>query len=576
MALAETLGDFVPLVGGIKKASCLLVPLETLCVVEDNIVREKAVASLLKIAGQMKSDMIEENFRPLFLNLSKQDQWFTSRASACGLVSTVYGSLSSNEDKSTIREYVTFIEVTIYVVCLKLSLFYFFFLIRIYLRLCRDETPMVRRAAFMHLGELSEKFSKDHLSSVLLPIFNTFSQDQQDSVRLLAVENCISFSKQLSTEETEKYILPLVQQSAKDKSWRVRYMVAEHFKSLCQVLLGITDKGSSQSKGNTTTASSSTTTVESEADSKRVKELLLCFEELCKDTETEVRTAAACRIADVSLILLNGHKETVIDEVMPIVRLLVSDKSEHVRAALGSVIMGLSPILGKDGTIECLLPVFLQLLKDPFPDVRLNIISKLDAVNKVVGVELLAQSLLPAIVELAEDKQWRVRMAIIEYIPLLSSQLGSKFFDDKLSTLSMTWLKDSVFSIREAAINNFKKLTEIFGEEWCQSSLLPKIGQMAENPNYLYRITTLLSFNVLIPILQPEIVASDAILKVTLHLADDPVPNIRFNVAKTLEILIKFVNPKLVATVIKDKLTKMQQDQDTDVRAFAIQALSKC
>lgn len=350
-------------------------------------------------------------------------------------------------------------------------------------------------------------------------------------------------------------------------------MVAEHFKSLCQVLLGIKDTSSSPSKGNT---SSSSSAIESEADSKRVKELLLCFEELCKDTETEVRTAAACRIADVSLILLNGHKETVIEEVMPIVRLLVSDKSEHVRAALGSVIMGLSPILGKDGTIECLLPVFLQLLKDPFPDVRLNIISKLDAVNKVVGVELLAQSLLPAIVELAEDKQWRVRMAIIEYIPLLSSQLGSKFFDDKLSTLSMTWLKDSVFSIREAAINNFKKLTDIFGEEWCQSSLLPKIGQMAENPNYLYRITTLLSFNVLIPILQPEIVASDAILKVILHLADDPVPNIRFNVAKTLEILIKFVNPKLVATVIKDKLTKMQQDQDTDVRAFAIQALSKC
>jgi serine/threonine-protein phosphatase 2A regulatory subunit A len=85
--------------------------------------------------------------------------------------------------------------------------------------------------------------------------------------------------------------------------------------------------------------------------------------------------------------------------------------------------MGLSPILGKQHTIDHLVDLFLHLLKDEFPEVRLNIISKLDAVNKVIGVEMLSQSLLPAIVELAEDRQWRVRLAIIEYIPLLASQL---------------------------------------------------------------------------------------------------------------------------------------------------------
>ena len=43
---------------------------------------------------------------------------------------------------------------------------------------------------------------------------------------------------------------------------------------------------------------------------------------------------------------------------------LVSDANQHVKSALASVIMGLSPILGKDNTIEHLLPLFLAQLKD--------------------------------------------------------------------------------------------------------------------------------------------------------------------------------------------------------------------
>jgi serine/threonine-protein phosphatase 2A regulatory subunit A len=76
---------------------------------------------------------------------------------------------------------------------------------------------------------------------------------------------------------------------------------------------------------------------------------------------------------------------------------LVSDTSQHVRAALGTQISGLAPILGKQEyvsavpfmlaanicrTIDHLLPMFLQMLKDEFPDVRLHIISKLELVNQ--------------------------------------------------------------------------------------------------------------------------------------------------------------------------------------------------
>lgn len=189
-------------------------------------------------------------------------------------------------------------------------------------------------------------------------------------------------------------------------------------------------------------------------------------------------------------------QDIILARLLPCVRDLSTDTSQHVRAALGAQISGLAPLLGKEATIDNLLPLFLQLLKDEFPEVRLNIISKLEQVNSVIGIQLLSQALLPAIMQLAEDKQWRVRQAIIEYIPLLANQLGVAFFDEKLGNLCMGWLADPVFSIREAATVNLRKLTEVFGVEWAAQTLLPKVVSNSTNANYLYRLTTVFAITV--------------------------------------------------------------------------------
>ena len=98
--------------------------------------------------------------------------------------------------------------------------------------------------------------------------------------------------------------------------------------------------------------------------------------------------------------------------------------------------------------------------------------------------------------QLAEDKQWRVRLAIIEYIPLLASQLGVTFFDEQLNNLCLGWLADTVYSIREAATLNLKKLTEVFGVEWAEQSIIPNVTSMSQHPNYLYRMTTCFAISV--------------------------------------------------------------------------------
>lgn len=65
LSLAEELGKFVPYVGGPDHAQALLAPLEDLCSVEETVVREQAVQSLIQIAEQMPASSLEKQLLPL-------------------------------------------------------------------------------------------------------------------------------------------------------------------------------------------------------------------------------------------------------------------------------------------------------------------------------------------------------------------------------------------------------------------------------------------------------------------------------------------------------------------------------
>ncbi|KAL1481901.1 hypothetical protein MTO96_015217 [Rhipicephalus appendiculatus] len=391
--------------------------------------------------------------------------------------------------------------------------------------LCQDDTPMVRRAAASKLGELAQVVEPEWLKGDLVAMWGYLAQDEQDSVRLLAVEACVSLAGLLPREDLEHLLLPTLRQAAEDKSWRVRYMVADRFTDLQKAL------------GPEVTRA----------------DLVLAFQNLLKDCEAE--------------------EQVIMSNILPCVKDLVSDPNQHVKSALASVIMGLSPILGKQNTVEHLLPLFLSQLKDECPEVRLNIISNLDCVNEVIGIQQLSQSLLPAIVELAEDSKWRVRLAIIEYMPLLAGQLGVEFFDEKLNALCMTWLVDHVFAIREAATQNLRKLVDKFGKDWAQATVIPKVLTMSRDQNYLHRMTCLFCINVLAEACGGE-VTSRLMLATVLGLASDSVANVRFNVAKTLQRIAPLLDTPTLQGQVKPCLEKLNTDPDVDVRYFASEALA--
>jgi hypothetical protein len=74
------------------------------------------------------------------------------------------------------------------------------------------------------------------------------------------------------------------------------------------------------------------------------RDLVPAFVKLLKDNEAEVRTAIAGQIPGFCALV---DRNTLLHEIMGTVENLVSDSSQHVRAALGTQISGLAPILGK-------------------------------------------------------------------------------------------------------------------------------------------------------------------------------------------------------------------------------------
>lgn len=202
--------------------------------------------------------------------------------------------------------------------------------------------------------------------SDIIPLYRKLAQDDQDSVRLLTIPDLIAIAEALNESEVKQHLLEPLRASVQDKSWRVRYMVANEFMALAEAVgQGIVRD-----------------------------ELVGAFVSLLKDNEAEVRTAGAGQIPGesggsddpVCALLRKGFsklvdKEVILARILPCVKDLASDSSQHVRAALAMQISGLAPLLGTDETVEQLLPLFLTLLKDEFSEVRLNLIGKLEMVN---------------------------------------------------------------------------------------------------------------------------------------------------------------------------------------------------
>jgi len=396
-------------------------------------------------------------------------------------------------------------------------------LLKLYSDLVHDDSPMARKAAAKKLPELIDILAEKHLI-----IANETSESEENLViwnLLTNMYESLVNDHQDSVKFLSVDILISVLKFVKSTNNPfIKSQITDLFNSLTTLINDPSWRVRYMVADRFVSLSANFNNVNME--DNFILKLVPYIVSLMKDNEAEVRKAISKQLPGFSK-LINENDSTntlVLKEIVPIVNQLSLDESENVRSALASEITCLAPILGKDLTIDYLLPIFVEMLKDEFSDVRLNIISNLKIVNDVIGIELLSESLMPAITALANDKLWRVRLAIIEKI-LQKKQSNSKDFN-----------------------------------------------------NFICRITCLFTFDNLISVVSKE-TTKEYLYPFINDLANDRVPNIRFNVARSLLNVSKALLPEYKSLVESDIQTTLEtllsKDPDTDVRFFANDSLTK-
>ncbi|KAF0698479.1 Aste57867_10902 [Aphanomyces stellatus] len=510
VAMAEELGNFVDLVGGPSAASILLTPLEVLATVEETVVRDKAVASINKVLDVVTD--AAELALPLIKRLTEGD-WFTSRVSACWIFPVAYSKVDP-ANKKELRDLFT--------------------------TLCGDDTPMVRRAAALNIGKFGAKIERDIFVSNILPLFKTLTGDDQDSVRLLAIENCAVIAKLLNEEENTQHVHPVVRSSCEDRSWRVRFSIAKDFFPLAQAM------GPNIAEG----------------------ELLHHFVQLLQDAEAEVRAAAAKNISGFAGLI---KQSAFMGEIFPQIQPLSQDVAPNVRTAVSIVTMEIAPKLGEEVTKTSLIPILLQFLRDDVVDARLNVLKRMDAISP--WMSSYESTLLPAITDLSKDLQWRVREAVVLALPSLVSTLGSAYFQQHLLEMFLNAFQDMVSEVRLSTTKILRDILDVVGSEYILESILPKLSKIydssityQERVNVFHAIGQLASEKASVELLSE-------MTSLSVKGAADKIPNVRFTVSNTLEVLGKCTANAGVLGQIRTCLTTLQADSDPDVKFYASVAL---
>jgi serine/threonine-protein phosphatase 2A regulatory subunit A len=174
LVYAEKLGELVDYVGGSHYCYKLLETLGQLCAAEEAVVRDMTICSLEKVVVLMSEEHLEKYFVPLVVKLATKE-WYTCRASAACLVHLAYCKLS-DERRASFRS--------------------------MFVKLCADETPIVRKLAARNLGRVSYEIIKlDQLPQDFIRTFTQLASDDQDAVRIENIMNGVALSELLAVEQ---------------------------------------------------------------------------------------------------------------------------------------------------------------------------------------------------------------------------------------------------------------------------------------------------------------------------------------------------------------------------------------
>ncbi|CAG9329304.1 unnamed protein product [Blepharisma stoltei] len=390
-----------------------------------------------------------------------------------------------------------------------------------FIKLAKDESSFVRKVAAENLGKILQVYE----SKELMKLFDELRIDEYDSIRQMALE---SITKLLKNHQE---LLEHVKTFSNDKSWRVRYAVLDHLQEIIELENVIHDF---------------------------LPEILNLFQ----DSESEVRCIA---LKKLPLIFKSIPSHMVESQLFPTLEILVKDSSLYVRLALMQSICQISPHLSSDIVILKLLPLVTQLLKDDNFEVRMGFAEHIQTFNGSLATDKISLFSVPLLIQLMGDSQWRVRLKAVECLAQLGTILGKDEFNEHLATPLMKWIEDPVFAVREAVLEAANKLAIAFDGEWLRIYIMPLINVLSYSPAFNKRMTALRIISKLGKYLDDN----DCFLCLK-TLSKDRVPNIRFNVAKTIKNLVESTTNRKDIMLLLDQL---KNDTDMDVKYYAEDAV---
>jgi serine/threonine-protein phosphatase 2A regulatory subunit A len=361
--------------------------LEMLCSVEETVVRDQAVESILHTVEFLTPAASSAALVPMLGRLSKSE-WFTARVSACGLLPACLHKTDGDETTTAV--------------------------LQTFPKLCEDETPMVRRAIARVLAEFAEAVvalpagGKEALVKDILPQFKLLGvEDDAASVQHIIAENTSRVATLLSSDEFSDLLLEYVRWCAESPSWRIRSIIAPHFGQFCRVLA---------------------------SQAASAAGLLPLFLTLLSDPERDVRAEAVKGC--VALHEGVGHAAFV-EHVVPKLAQSITDESNVVRTAYADTCSDVIAALedadkgasaGGAAITELVVQTF-TLLQDDHPEVRAKVMRAIqrltDRSSGNPDSGLLGDRFLSALQNVVRDPDWRVRASFATQLPALARALGA-------------------------------------------------------------------------------------------------------------------------------------------------------
>jgi serine/threonine-protein phosphatase 2A regulatory subunit A len=161
-------------------------------------------------------------------------------------------------------------------------------------------------------------------------------------------------------------------------------------------------------------------------------------------------------------------------------------------------------------------------------------------------------------------------MAVFELIGEMSKMFSKDVFQKHLEALFLSYLNNTASSVREMGVRKAKELADKYKSEWVIQTFIPKVVETynMDKQGYNYRMCCLHSLQQILTNISKEQVAQH-LIPVFQKAMKDPIPNVRFTVAKILHQSKSVIDAGTYSSQILPGLREMTGDSDRDVQYFA-------